>query len=161
MNNVCMFTGHRILRHTKQLDDALDRALSRLYDRGFFIFISGGAMGFDLIAARAVLRLKERFPDVKLFMMLPHKNQSERFPSDQKKEYSEILKLCDKTQYLSEHYYEGCMHDRNRNMAQSADICLCYLLSSKGGTAYTAAYAASRGLEIINIAEDLGSENYV
>ena len=152
MNDVCMFSGHRAISHTAALDEALDRVLAGLYWQGYRVFISGGAMGFDLIAAHAVLRLRRQHDDAQLLMMLPCKDQSKRYPASQKRAYDDILLAADKVHYISESYYEGCLHERNRRMADNASVCLCYLTSAKGGTAYTVSYAVQRGLTIINLA---------
>ena len=54
---------------------------------------------------------------------------------------------------LSERYYQGCMHERNRYMVDHSRVCICYLTERTGGTAYTVEYARSRGLKIFNLAK--------
>lgn len=49
------FTGHR--RYDGECDDALRAVVRELYGRGFRVFWSGMALGFDLAAAEAVLAL--------------------------------------------------------------------------------------------------------
>lgn len=151
-----MFSGHRRL---PQDDGALRRALERrvlqLCGQGVTEFLSGGAMGFDLLAASAVLKAREQFPQVSLTMVVPCKGQSRRYPPAQKALYDDILRRAQRVEVLSEVYYEGCMLTRNRAMAERADCCLCYLTTSRGGTAHAVGCAAARGLPILNLAEDL------
>lgn len=42
-----------------------------LVSKGFKYFGTGGALGFDTIAAQAVLSVKETHPEVKLILVLP------------------------------------------------------------------------------------------
>ena len=55
------FTGHR--RYDGECDDALRAVVRELYGRGFRVFWSGMALGFDLAAAEAVLALRGNCPD--------------------------------------------------------------------------------------------------
>ena len=69
--------------------------------------------------------------------------------------YSEIKSKCDKYVYTSEEYDEQCMMKRNRHLVDYSKFCICYLEKEVGGTAYTVDYAKSRGLKIINIANEI------
>ena len=60
---------------------------------------------------------------------------------------------ADKVTYISEQYYSGCMHKRNRHLVDCSSLCICYLTEQSGGTAYTVNYARSQGLKIVNVAE--------
>ncbi len=53
----CCFTGHRKLPQYKinYIIKRLDHEIENLIAQGVTDFISGGAMGFDLIAASAIL----------------------------------------------------------------------------------------------------------
>ena len=62
--NCVAFTGHRTYRGEAR--EALSRTLEELYAREFRTFLSGMAAGFDLVAAEAVLELRERHPEVRL-----------------------------------------------------------------------------------------------
>jgi len=88
-------------------------------------------------------------------MVLPCHGQEERWSEKDKKIYSKILRQADKVVYVSEQYHNGCMHKRNRHMAEHSGFCICYLAKNTGGTAYTVDYAKQKGLKIINIAENL------
>ena len=154
--SVCMLSGHRRL---PQDGGALRRALSariaQLCDRGVTEVLSGGAMGFDLLAALAVLQARESCPQVSLTMVLPCRGQAGRYPPGQRALYDDVLSRAQRVEVLSERYYQGCMLARNRAMAERADCCLCYLTASRGGTAHAVGCAAARGLPIINLADDL------
>lgn len=152
--SVCMLTGHRSLpRDGGRLRAQLDLHIETLCRSGVTEFLSGGAMGFDLLGAEAVLFAREKHPEVALTMVLPCRNQSRLYPEIQRLHYDGILARAQTVEYLSEQYYEGCMLVRNRVMAERADVCLCYLTRSRGGTAHAVAAAAARGLPITNLAD--------
>ncbi len=151
--SVCMLTGHRRLpADGGSLRRRLDAHVERLCQSGVTEFLCGGAMGFDLLGAEAVLRARERHPQISLTMVVPCRNQPERYPAPQRARYADLLARAQRVDCLSEFYYNGCMLVRNRVMAERADLCLCYLTSSQGGTAHAVAAAAARGLPIINLA---------
>lgn len=53
-----------------------EKTLRHLIDHGYIHFCSGGAKGFDLLAARTVLNLKAEFPALSLHMILPFRRQA-------------------------------------------------------------------------------------
>ena len=57
---ICCFTGHRTIRaeHMLMLPRVLDRVLEGLIGRNITIFRTGGAIGFDTLAALKVLEKK-------------------------------------------------------------------------------------------------------
>ena len=156
--SVC-FSGHRIIRKkdAENLQVYLDRAVNAYVRRGFDTFICGGAMGFDTVAAEAVLRKREDFPEVKLVLALPCRDQTSKWKKlDDIVKYKEILGQADEVVYTADFYTSGCMHARNRYMVDSSSACICYKYSERGGTAYTVGYAEKNGLEIINLARFSG-----
>ena len=58
-------------------------------------FYCGMATGFDLLAAEAVLELKEQLPDITLSAVVPYRNQSERFYPSAKAKYAQLLNKAD------------------------------------------------------------------
>ncbi len=66
------FSGHRKLpKDCAELRENLEKAIISLIDQGVIFFGSGGALGFDQIAAETVLKLKGNYSYVKLVMILP------------------------------------------------------------------------------------------
>ena len=69
------FTGHRPdkLKITEEeLTRRLEAEIRRAIARGFTTFITGMAVGTDLVAAEIVLRLREQNQRLKLICALPH-----------------------------------------------------------------------------------------
>jgi len=152
--NTCCFTGHRVIpaKDYAKIQKRLEVELIQLIHQGVCCFRAGGALGFDTMAARAVLDLRIKFPDIRLILVLPCREQAARWRDEDRKTYNQILRQADEVVYTSEHYHEGCMHKRNRYLVDSSEICICCLTKDSGGTAYTVDYARQKGLQIINCA---------
>ena len=150
----CCFTGHRKLSKAvlKALPEMLDSCVEGLYSEGIDTFYAGGALGFDTLAAEAVIRFREKRPGVRLILALPCKNQTRRWKREAVERYETIRQSADEVRFVSEEYDSGCMRRRNEYMADRSSVCVCYLTQKKGGTAYTVSYAAKKGLRIINLA---------
>ncbi len=159
---VC-FTGHRTICEAdlSPLRSALYSTVASLMIEGADRFICGGAMGFDTLAAECVINLRKRFPHVKLNLVLPCRNQTEKWVSGENLlRYKSILGAADSIEYIRDFYSEGCMHERNRRMVGLSDVCVAYLKRNRGGTAHTFKYAADRGLRLINLADSLEEGPY-
>lgn len=156
IKTVC-FTGHRSLpaEELSEISKRLENTLITLIAQGYCYFGAGGALGFDTLAAQIVLRLRERYPQIRLILVLPCRNQTRGWPQDSIDIYEDIKRRADKVTYTSENYFRGCMQKRNRHLVDSSDVCICYLTKSTGGTAYTVNYARRIGLRVINIAESV------
>ncbi len=149
---VC-FTGHRYIPESDRAVVAarLRRTLIELIKQGYKYFGTGGALGFDTIAAQTVLDLRREYQHIKLILVLPCKNQTAKSSSEDVRVYERIRAEADKTVFMSENYTPTCMHERNRHLVNFSSVCVCYLTRNSGGTAYTVNYASECGLKIINI----------
>ena len=151
-NQTCCFTGHRnVSDNFGVLKRKLKKTIIELIENGVIYYGSGGTIGFDTLASLAVLELKKKYPQIKLIMVLPCYEQEKMWSDADKKQYFKILEHADRIRYVSESYYSGCMHKRNRHLVDNSEFCICYLNSESGGTAYTVNYASRKGLHIINI----------
>lgn len=67
------FTGHRELPtdDLPEISKRLEDTLVKLIEQGYRYFGAGGALGFDTLAAQVVLRLRERYPQIRLILVLP------------------------------------------------------------------------------------------
>lgn len=149
----CCFTGHRDVSNEMRmyLNTRLDEEIDRLYVGGITNFCAGGAIGFDTLAAYAVLRKKERCRDVRLILVLPCKEQSRAWSQENKDNYDEILKSADEVIYVSQEYTRSCMQERNRELVDRSSVCVSFLTRKTGGTAYTVNYAKMSGVDVINL----------
>ena len=137
----CCFSGHRKLP-SEQLEEIRKRLKAEvisLINTGIRAFYCGLASGFDTEAAMTVNEIKAEYPNIKLIMVLPYR-QEINIPYDEC--------VC-----LAETYRKGCFHIRNRYLVEHSRHCICYLTEDKGGTAYTVNYAFKKSLTVYNIAE--------
>ena len=156
INTVC-FTGHRDIDVSSAsiLPALLKGEVRKMISRGARRFLAGGAMGFDTLAALCVLELKEEFPDIRLELVLPCRNQMQRWDARSKMIYEMIIERADNVEFLHDTYNQTCMHDRNRRLVDLSDTVIAYLSHNGGGTAYTVAYALKSGREVINLLDEM------
>lgn len=150
----CCFTGHRTIPEAQKAKVAVSLriAIRELVLDGYLYFGAGGALGFDTMAAQTVLRLKGEFPHIKLILVLPCKDQADRWSEADRAVYEDIKSKADKIVYMAEHYTRDCMFRRNRHLVDNSSVCICYLTQKSGGTAYTVGYAEKKGVTVKNLA---------
>lgn len=149
----CAFTGHRKIEegHKGKIEDLLARAVRFAYSEGCRTFITGGALGFDTLAAKEVIRFRLSHPDVKLLIILPCKNQSESWSPSQVSLYEYTLANADEIEYVADEYTDGCMKERNKRLADLADMMIAYVIRPYSGAAQTVRMAAKSGKTIYNL----------
>ena len=153
---ICCFTGHRAFsENTDKLCYILDVLLDNMITQGYTVFRAGGALGFDMLAAEAVIGKKQNGRDVRLELFLPCREQDAGWNNEQKARYKNILMHADSIEYVSEHYTPGCMHIRNRRLVDGSHVCIAFCKRERGGTAYTCRYAEKKEVHIINLADYL------
>ena len=105
-NNTCCFTGHRVIPSDimEELKEKTYNEVKKLIEAGVDTFICGGAIGYDTMAALIVLRLKEKYPNIKLVIAIPCESQPKYFSAQDKKKYFEILERADEKVYVSREY---------------------------------------------------------
>ncbi len=151
------FTGHRDLSESERsLSERLYALLEKLViEDGITDFYAGGAVGFDTVAEKCVLRLREKYPQVKLHLVLPCSNeeQTKNWTANQKYEFRLILTRADSVEYTSTHQFRGCMGVRNaRLVVHATEYCICYHdPTRKSGTSQTIGFAEKKGLKVINL----------
>ncbi|MCE5188150.1 MAG: DUF1273 domain-containing protein [Eubacteriales bacterium] len=161
----CCFTGHRPNAlpdlgaerkpGMRVLTALLDRAVMQAVSDGYTEFYAGGALGFDTLAAEAVLRMQANDPSISLHLALPGHDQTNGWDANQLARYNAILLGAAEVWYAAEHCSPSSMQRRNRYLVDHANRCVAYLRRMKGGTLYTVNYALDSKLEVDNLAERL------
>lgn len=148
------FTGHRHIPREKipAVTRTLEKAISDAYEKGYRIFLCGGALGFDTLAARQVIAFRQKHPDIRLEIVIPCPTQAVHWSQEDQAAYNEILDHADDCLTLSPFYYEGCMHSRNRYMVNHSSLCICYLVQMSGGTWFTVKEALAQNLTLLKLA---------
>lgn len=131
----------------------LSEIIQHLISKGVVYYGCGGALGFDTLAAQAVIEVKSYNPAVKLILVLPCKDQDKFWSEEDKRVYADIKKQADKIVYISETYTKTCMHERNRHLVNESGHCVALLERESGGTFYTYNYAKKMGLKTYNLAK--------
>lgn len=108
-NRTACFNGHRELltENLPEISKRLEDTLLTLIEQGYCYFGAGGALGFDTLAAQTVLWLRERYPQIRLILVLPCLNQTRGWPQENIDTYEEIKRCADKVTYTAEHYFRA------------------------------------------------------
>ena len=130
----------------------LREALEYLIGQGYTDFMSGGALGFDQMAARIVLSLREKYPWIRLVMVIPFDGQADKWSREQRGRWLEIIEASDKVIHISHRYDKGVFFQRNHYMVENADLLLAAFDGRPGGTAGTVAYAKRHGVRVVRLA---------
>ena len=157
---ICCFTGHRNFSNDpNEIRNILSVLLDNMITEGYTVFRAGGALGFDMLAAEAVLAKKEDGRNIRLDLMLPCPEQADKWNAESRARYRRILLLADSKSYIADNYTPTCMHERNRQMVDGASLCIAYKKHERGGTAYTCRYAEKQGVTVINLATYLSAKS--
>ena len=157
------FTGYRPLKlhfgddwthpDAIRLRAALKAEYERLYQLGYRQFLTGGALGCDLMAAEVILELKEehggRKSGISHVLCLPCYHYTSKWPEDQRERLKKIAKHSMVDFISAREYYNGCMQVRNRHMVDNSAMLLAIYDGQKGGTRNTVEYAQKVGKDVI------------
>ena len=148
------FTGHRWYDSSRKhsVRKRIEECVREAYRNGITNFISGMAIGFDLVAAEVVLSLIQECPAITLTAVLPFREQASRFNELNKCRYYKCLSQADDIVILSNDYTAKGYLERDRFMVEhSALLIACYDGRNRGCTFWTVNYAARTGKNVINI----------
>lgn len=156
-------TGHRSqklafgfdLNHPEAiwLREVLRKEYLNLINHGFRFFLTGGALGVDLMAAEVILELKQQYPDAKIGHLLcaPCHRYTKNWPDVERERLNKIAKKS-VVYFISEtEYYNGCMQKRNRYMVDTSGVLLAVFDGQVGGTKGTVEYAKKQNKKVIVI----------
>ena len=154
----CAFTGHRRIedRHRDKISPLLVRAINYAYSEGCRCFITGGALGFDTLAAKEIIRFRISHPDIVFKIVAPCKNQSESWSDAQISLYEYTLANADEIEYVTDKYDDSCMRVRNQKLADYCDIMIAYQNRPYSGAAQTVRMASKAGKKVYNLYPFLG-----
>ena len=150
----CSFTGHRVIEKAAVpgVEQLLKKAIEYVYSEGCRTFFSGGAIGFDTMAAKAVVMFRMSHPDARLVIVIPCKNQSSAWADGAKEMYDYLLSVADEVIYASDDdYTRDCMRVRNQMLADLCDVMIAYVTNSRSGSAQTVRMAERQGKKVYNL----------
>lgn len=161
----CCFTGHRPKTLPWGYDENDLRCVSfkskvrfavegLIVGDGYRKFISGMAMGADMICAEITLSLKNLYPYIQLECAVPNHAFTESWRDEEARKYSGILTRADEITFVSSSrvYSKRDLMLRNIYMVDSSELVIAvYIDGESGGTKNTIDYARSKNKEVIII----------
>ena len=140
----CCFTGHRPQKLCRPVDDIkvdLENAILTAINDGYTTFITGMAYGTDIWAGNIVVRLKDRFPDLKLIAAVPFPEFSEKWDDEWKDRYNRLIERADLVKIIAPEYNDAAYQARNQWMVDHSSKVIAVYDGSAGGTRNTIQYA--------------------
>lgn len=148
----CCFTGHRPDGLRRPVDDIkvdLENEIVRSIESGYHTFITGMAPGIDLWAGCIVLRLKDRFPDLKLIAAVPYPEFREyAVACDFADKYDRLIAGADLVQTFASRPSDGVYQTRNTWMVDHSNKVIAVWNWKPSGTGNTVRYAKKQGVEV-------------
>lgn len=154
------FTGHRPNKlngynpkdNREMLYKLRDIIIDHIENKNVDTFITGMALGIDMWAARIVLKLKEKYPHIKLTAAIPCSKQYSKWKLQSQQEWVAIVRRCDTVHYVSDEPYTAwCMQKRNEWMVDNSNYVIAVWDGTKGGTGNCVNYAVKQGKEITKL----------
>ncbi|MFI3316286.1 MAG: SLOG family protein [Rikenellaceae bacterium] len=159
------FTGNRAMHVCKDLCiEDINREvrvivashISRLYADGFRTFLSGGAVGFDLLAAEEVIAARDNCPEIKLCLVVPFEGQEAKYPQQDEQRYLAIKDAANKVITICEGEYSvSSYHLRNDFLISNSSYIIAYSDGEGRGTLSTIKKAIKAGKRVVNIYDEL------
>ena len=151
MGKKMAFTGHRPNKlygydleseGNVKLSNMVREQLLEEIENGFDHFITGMAMGADMLMAIEVLVLRQEGYNIKLECAIPCENHTKKWTVGYQDLWSKIVEDADIVTYVSDKPYTAwCMQKRNEYMVDNADKMLGIYDGTKGGTGNCVDYA--------------------
>ncbi len=155
--NTCFFSGHRHLPTGEIgiIESFLEKNIMKKYNSGTTDFIAGGALGFDMLASEAIIRLRDFHGlegKMKLIIYLPCLDYDKYWSDGDRERFCSVKMYADRLLLVTNNTYRnGCMSVRNQKMVDDSSCGIVYKNNRRSGTGQTVAMAEKQGLEIINI----------
>ena len=149
MKTVC-FVGHREEWRCANIEKQLEEVIEKLINQGCLHFFDGNKGAFDALCIKVLLKLKNKYPDIKIFRVLTnHLRKDEYIPSFIK----EVI-IPEDIPYL---HFKQRITKRNEWMIDNADVVVCYIINKiKSGAYKTFLYAKKKNKDIICIKNNFG-----
>lgn len=157
------FTGNRTLttsdgRPDANLENVLRRelylSLEDCYKEGKVNYITGMAVGWDLLCGEVVLELKEKYPDIRLIAAIPFMGQELLYSNQDKQRFKYIYERADHIELITNGGYDrGAYHKRNDWMIANSSKIIAYDSGKRvrSGTSSTIRKAIKQNIEVVNL----------
>lgn len=152
MRRICCFAGHRSLPNKDDISEKLSYKIEDLIiNEGVTEFWVGNYGAFDHLSSYTAKKLKEKYPDIELNLIVPYLTSD---ITENKKlyfeEFDNIL-LADIPEKTPKKFY---IIKCNEYMIQKSDFLIAYVKFSYGGAYRTLEYAKKQNqIQIFNLTE--------
>ena len=127
----------------------------KLIKKGFRQFLTGGALGCDMMAAEVILELKEEYRlsniSISHWLCMPCLDYTSKWSVADRERLEEIREKSYSFYVSDKSYFKGCMQKRNRYMVDTSRVLLAVYDGQSGGTRNTVEYAKSKNRKVIII----------
>lgn len=131
------------------LKSLMEQHIRKSVNDGFDRFVSGMALGVDMMFAEIVLKVRDEGYDIKLVAEVPFPDQPSRWPSGTQERYQNILDRADEVNVTSDAYSQDAFFERNgRIVDQSDEILAVWEGWESGGTFDTVQRAGESGKRV-------------
>lgn len=147
----CCFTGHRPQKLRRPVDDIkvdLENEILAAIREGYTTFITGMACGTDIWAGKIVVRLRDRFPDLKLIAAIPFPDFTESWDMEWQEKYESLISAADLVKVVSPEFSEGAYQARNQWMVDHCARIIAVYDGKPGGTRNTIDYARKSRVQV-------------
>lgn len=145
------FTGHRPNRLSRSEADIkadIRKEAIKAIESGHDTFITGMAMGSDIMAGEVITELKQEYPEIKLIGAIPFNGHTSMWSDEWKTRFNDLLNKLDLVQYISKYQTNKSYSMRNKWMVDNADEVIAIYNGRKSGTGNTVEYAKSNNKNV-------------
>lgn len=149
------FFGHRRIENSYEVEAKLEQYIFKfLFEHEYVDFLVGRNGDFDRHASSAIrkARKKRGEDNSSLVLMLPYLTAEYLNNKDYYHDYYTDVEI---SYTASISHPKSAIQIRNREMADRADLIICYIEHKKGGAWQTVDYAIKQGKKVINLANEI------
>ncbi len=151
--SACCFFGQSKISEDEYLTIVykLILQIQALIQRGVFIYITGGDLGFDILAAKIILLFKKQYPEIQLYLFSAYPIESKDLESNDIVNYNLIRAAADQFINLSPFFHTNCQQIRDCQVIDRSSFCICYDSHHSYKTRRIKNYAKKNHVTIIDL----------
>ena len=147
------FLGHRYVDNIIKVENLLEEQIRKLIDENEYVdFLVGRNGDFDQCISSSVLRVRKNYRDDNsaLVLVLPYPTAEYLNNENSFHDYYTDIEI---SHAASLAHPKSAIQIRNREMADRADLIICYIKRKRGGAWQTVDYAIKQGKTVVNLAD--------
>ena len=147
------FFGHRHIENSRHIERLIEQCVQNLIDENEYVdFIVGRNGDFDMCVSSAISRVRERYRsnNSSLILVLPYPTAEYLNSKEYFHEFYSYVEISDKA---AASHPKSAIKIRNKEIADRADLIICYLTKNQGGAYDAVTYCQKTSKPIINISK--------